>query len=598
LIDKQLQQAVALHQQGQLGRAKHIYDEILRVQPRHFAALHLSGVIAAQTGDPAAAVEIISMALEIAPGDAIAHQNRGLALRDLGQWDAALANYDRAVALAPTLPEPHYHRGNLFKERLQWGDALEAYERAIALKPLFAEAHCHRGICLVALKRLESALASYDQAIAIQASYFEAHYNRGSVLCQLRRWEDAIDSFDRAIRLRPGHAQVHSNRAFALQELGRSSDALASAQRALDVDPKLVDGHVNSAGVLLRMGRVDEALTSYDRAIALAPARASLYVNRGLARLSTGDYSGGWADYEWRWQDLESWVIQERRNFPQRRWRGEMPVDGKSVLLHAEQGYGDTIQFCRYATLLAERGAQVILEVQSALASLAASVAGVSSVTSHGQPPPPFDYYSPLLSLPLAMQTRLEDIPATVPYLAPSEAHRRRWRELLGGRRTPRVGLVWSGGCRPGRPELWSMNTRRNVPLRQLHVLDVPGVEFYSLQKGQAAEAELAELEAGQWDGPRIMDMTHELHDFADTAALIEQLDLVISVDTATAHLAGALGKPVWILNRFDACWRWLRERSDSPWYPTARLYRQERPGEWDGVLERVKKDLIAFVGG
>jgi tetratricopeptide (TPR) repeat protein len=563
LIDQQLVQAVALHRQGQLRAAEALYQRILLVKPRHFDALHFSGVIAAQTGNPGKAVEIITRALEISPGDAMAHKNRGTALQELGRWEDAVADFDRAVALRNDC----------------------------------AEAFCYRGMCLVELRRLESALASYDQAIRIRPQYFEAHYNRGTVLCQLRRWEEAVMSFDRAIALDSGRAEAHSNRAFALEELGRVEEALMSCERAVAVDPAFANGHINRAGALMSLGRVDEGLASYDHAIAVCPDSASAHVNRGLARLSTGDFVRGWTDYEWRWQDRESWVILEKRNFPQRQWLGDVSPSGRTIFLQAEQGYGDTIQFCRYATVLAGLGARVILEVPAALASLAHSVAGVAQVVIQGETLPAFDYYCPLLSMPLAVKTRLDTIPAAVPYLAPSEQHRRRWAERLSGRARPRVGLVWSGGFRPNRPELWSANTRRNLPLRHLKALHLPGVEFFSLQKGQPAETELGAAMTGNWCGPAIEDLTHDIHDFADTAALIEQLDLVISVDTATAHLAGALAKPVWILNRFDACWRWLRNRSDSPWYPTARLYRQDSAGDWDGVIDRVRTDLIALTG-
>jgi len=563
VIDQQLVQAVALHRQGQLRAAEALYQRILLVKPRHFDALHFSGVIAAQTGNPGKAVEIITRALEISPGDAMAHKNRGTALQELGRWEDAVADFDRAVALRNDC----------------------------------AEAFCYRGMCLVELRRLESALASYDQAIRIRPQYFEAHYNRGTVLCQLRRWEEAVMSFDRAIALDSGRAEAHSNRAFALEELGRVEEALMSCERAVAVDPAFANGHINRAGALMSLGRVDEGLASYDHAIAVCPDSASAHVNRGLARLSTGDFVRGWTDYEWRWQDRESWVILEKRNFPQRQWLGDVSPSGRTIFLQAEQGYGDTIQFCRYATVLAGLGARVILEVPAALASLAHSVAGVAQVVIQGETLPAFDYYCPLLSMPLAVKTRLDTIPAAVPYLAPSEQHRRRWAERLSGRARPRVGLVWSGGFRPNRPELWSANTRRNLPLRHLKALHLPGVEFFSLQKGQPAETELGAAMTGNWCGPAIEDLTHDIHDFADTAALIEQLDLVISVDTATAHLAGALAKPVWILNRFDACWRWLRNRSDSPWYPTARLYRQDSAGDWDGVIDRVRTDLIALTG-
>lgn len=568
VIDKNLKLAVALHNQGQFSRAQAIYEQILRVEPRHFDALHLLGVIAAQTGNPAKAADMIAKALQIVPHSPVAHKNRGAALQELGLWEAALASYERAAALDANYAEPHYHRGNVFKQ----------------------------------LRRLEQAVACYDRAILVRADYFEAYYNRGNVFCLLRRWQDAVRSYDRAIELRAGFASAHSNRAFALQELGRHEEALASCELALQIDPGSVDGHVNRAGVLMSMDRVEEALASYDLAISLNPARASVYVNRGLARLSAGDFLRGWQDYEWRWRDHEGWIVQEKRNFPQEPWLGETSLEGKTILLQAEQGHGDTIQFCRYAPLVAALGARVILEAPAALASLLQSLDGVAQVVVQGDPIPPFDTYCPLLSLPLAMRTRLDGLPAAVPYLRPSEAHRCRWKEPLSLASGPRVGLVWSGGFRPGRPELWSANSRRNIPvqslLQSLAGLADSGVEFYSLQKGQPAESELSALRAHRRLGADLKDLTREIHDFADTAALIERLDLVISVDTATAHLAGALGRPVWILNRFDACWRWLRNRSDSPWYPTARLYRQPRAGDWDGVLDRVKADLAEYFGG
>jgi tetratricopeptide (TPR) repeat protein len=596
VIDNKLAQAVALHNRGQFASAQAIYEQILQSQPRHFDALHLLGVIAAQTGNPGRAVDIIAKALKISPNNAVAHKNRGAALQELGQWQAALDSYARAAALDPSYAEAHYCRGNVLKDTGRWEEAIACYDRAIALQPGYAEALCNRGVCLVELQRLESALADYDRAILVRPDYVEVHYNRGNVLCRQRRWREALQSFDRAIALEPDYARAYSDRAFALQELGRNQEALASCDRAVGLDPKSFAGHVNRAGVLMSLNRVDEAIASYDQAIAASPDRASAYVNRGMARLAAGDFLGGWSDYESRWEDRDGWIILERRNFSQSRWRGEASLAGRSILLQAEQGYGDTIQFCRYASLIAKLGARVIVEAPAALAGLLRSLNGVSQVVIQGEPLPPFDYHCPLLSLPLAMRTRLETIPAAVPYLRPGEEYRRRWNERLGARSCPRVGLVWSGGFRPGRPELWSVNGRRNIPLESLSRLNHSGVEFYSLQKRESAESPPAPLTARHREGPQITDLTSDIRDFADTAALIEQLDLVVSVDTATAHLAGALGKPVWILNRFDACWRWLRNRSDSPWYPTARLYRQDRAGDWDGVLARVSADLIEFL--
>jgi hypothetical protein len=278
-------------------------------------------------------------------------------------------------------------------------------------------------------------------------------------------------------------------------------------------------------------------------------------------------------------------------------WLGKESIAGRTILIHAEQGLGDTVQFCRYAKLLAERGASVILEVQAPLLKLLEGAEGVSRLIASGSEwPPDIDYQCPLMSLPLAFATTLASIPADVPYLSSNPEKVSFWREKLGERQKLRVGLVWSGGFRPEQPELWAVNSRRNIPLSKLAPLVHPEIEFYSLQKGQPAESELAELRAGGWEGPELVDFTGLLTDFSDTAALIECLDLVISVDTSIVHVAGALAKPVWVLNRFDTCWRWLLQRSDSPWYPTLRLFRQERPGDWDGVVERARTELLRLV--
>jgi hypothetical protein len=265
-------------------------------------------------------------------------------------------------------------------------------------------------------------------------------------------------------------------------------------------------------------------------------------------------------------------------------------------LLHSEQGLGDTLQFCRYVKLVASLGARVILEVPPSLVKLLATLDGTSEVVARGGVLPQFDCQCSLLSLPLALKTTLDRLPAQVPYLRCEAARSRYWETKLGERTRLRVGVVWSGGLRQNQPELRGVNGRRNVPLTKLVALRHPQIEFYTLQKGEPAESELADAIARNWDGPDLRDFTGGLHDFADTAALIEQLDLVISVDTSTAHLAAALGKPVWLLNRFDTCWRWMTDRCDSPWYPTLRLYRQGRPGDWDGVIKEVAIDLSRLV--
>jgi hypothetical protein len=284
--------------------------------------------------------------------------------------------------------------------------------------------------------------------------------------------------------------------------------------------------------------------------------------------------------------------MAEQRYSDRLPWLGRECLIGKTIVLHGEQGLGDTLQFCRYVKRVADLGASVLLEVPSQLASLLKNLEGVSRLLVRGEPLPAFDYHCPLISLPLAFGTSLSTIPAQVPYIVADPVKTRFWSEKLGPWIQLRVGLVWSGGFRPDQPERGPVDKRRNMPLSTLAPLRNAGITFYSLQKGQPAESELAQLRAAGWPGPELVDFTALLHDFSDTAALVENLDLVISVDTSTAHLAGALAKPVWIMNRFDSCWRWLLNRTDSPWYPTARLYRQQRPEDWAEVVERIRLDL------
>ena len=273
-------------------------------------------------------------------------------------------------------------------------------------------------------------------------------------------------------------------------------------------------------------------------------------------------------EFEWRWENEHCVTRREKRSFAQPLWQGAECLEGKSIFVHSEQGLGDTIQFCRYVPLLAARGATVIVEAPPPLRQLLQDLSGVAQCIVRGDVVPSFDYYCPLLSLPLAFGTMLDTVPATAPYLRARPERVRYWETWLGESTRPRVGLVWSGGFRADQPELWGVNERRNIPLGLLAALKHPQIEFFSLQKGQPAEDELTALLARGWEGPSIVDLTRDLIDFEETAALIEQLDLVISVDTSTAHLAGALGKPVWLLNRFDTCWRWLRDRGDSPLVP------------------------------
>ena len=721
------QQALMLHQDGQLEAAAARYAELLKIQPEHVDALHLSGVIAAQSGDCRRAVELIGRAIGMAPAVATLHVNLGNAQLELLQHDAALASFNRAIALGADGADIHANRGNAQLALLQYdaalasydralamqaeladvwssrgnvllllkqaqaalascdqaltlkpdyapawsnrgnallalkhfGEALASYEQALALKPDFAEvwsnranalldmeqfgaalasveqaillrpddaqSMLNRGNALMALQQFAAALASYEQAIALRTDYVEAWTNHGNAHLALGHLEAALTSYDQAMALAPDHAPAWSNRGNVLRDLGQLDAALASFDRALALQPALAATWSDRGIVLLDLQRLDEALAShdqaislqpdyaeawsnrgvvlkvlmqidaalasYDQAIALKPDYAAAHFNKSVACLLSGDFEYGWPLHEWRWHEK---VLGRKVTppFAQPLWLGQESLAGKTILLTCEQGLGDTLQFCRFASSVAGLGARVVLQAPMPLLGLLQTLAGVAELVAEGVALPYFDFYCPLLSLPLALHTTLSSIPAGMPYLYADAQKIRDWRERLGPREKLRVGLVWSGGSRPDQPKLWAVNARRNIDLSLFACFRGLSVEFFSLQKGQPAESRLAELQAAGWDGPGILDFTRYLHDFSDTAALIENLDLVIAVDTSTAHLAAALGKEVWLLNRFDTCWRWLLTRADSPWYPTMTLFRQPIMGDWDSVVSAVAERL------
>jgi len=529
-------------------RAEQLCRAVLAARADQFDALMLLGAIAAQTGRAAEASGLLERACAIQPGSAPAHNNLANVLRDLGRRDAALAAYDRAIALAPDYAAAYANRANVLKELGQLDAAVAGYNKAIALAPGNAPACLQRGDALRELGRLDAALASYDQALAARPDDAEAHVMRGRLLEDLERPDEAVAAYDDAIAVRPGHAEAHFKRANALQELRR----------------------------------LGEAVAGYDRAIAARPDYPEARINKALTMLLCGRFGDGWPAYEARWQQHD--IRQFDRGFAQPLWLGGEPIAGRTILLHAEQGLGDAIQFCRYAPLVAALGARVVLEVPGPLAPLMHGLDGVSAVIRRGAPLPPFDLHCPLMSLPLAFRTGLDSIPAPRAYLHSDAGLRSKWSARLGPKQAARVGIVWSGGTR--HPN----DRKRSIPLAQFRRLLPPGWEPVSLQK-EVREEDRAALQAE----PAITHLGEEIADFADTAALCDLMDLVVSVDTSVAHLAGALGRPVWLLLPWVPDWRWLLDRSDSPWYPTARLYRQQRRGEWDPVLEQVRTDLAAL---
>ncbi len=511
--------------------------------------------------------------------DAAALTSQGNASRRDGDLVAAVLCYRRALQLRPDFAGGHHNLGNALAEQGDIAAAIACYHRCLALQPDAPMVHVHLGNALLAAGNPTAAIDSFRQAIALRPDDAAAHTNLGSALRAHNQPAPAEAHCREAVRLKPDWAEAHNNLGSALTDDPAAAEACF--RQALMLRPDFAEALNNLGNTLREQGRVDQAVACLRQADALCPDRAEITTSLALALLAQGDLEEGFRLNEARWRTpilAAAWP-----NFPQPQWTGQ-PAMGRTLLIHAEQGFGDTLQFCRYASLAAERGLRVLLRVQRPLVRLLGGLPGVEQVLADGDAPPPFDLHCPMLSLPFAFGTTLADVPWSGPYLSADPARADIWRARLADKRGLRVGLVWAGNPRSHAAALNAVDRRRSMPPDRLApLLDFGGVHWFSLQK----------------DGPKsglpLIDAMPEMADFADTAALIANLDLVISVDTAVAHLAAAMGKPVWLLERFDSCWRWLSGRRDSPWYPTMRLYRQPSAGDWDAVLRDVAADLAAL---
>lgn len=435
---------------------------------------------------------------------------------------------------------------------------------------------------------LTEALELIEQAIKLNPDDGIAFSNMGNILKELGRHDEAICALDKAIQLMPNYAEAYNNKGNTLQELNRYEDAIAWYDRAIALNPNYAEAYSNKGNALKLLKRHEEALNNYHQATTLNPQFFDAYWHKALAQLPSGDFENGWSNYESRWFKTNP-VKFSFEQIP--RLEHLDNLIGKNILVWSEQGLGDSIQFSRYIKLLNMHGAKVDFLIPEPLLKVLSSLEQYCTLTTVVGDQSIYDYHSPLLSLPLVFSTSLSSIPVDIPYIqANSKKQEEMQRYILDSKNT-KVGVIWNGGFRVGAPELWAINKRRNIDLELIADLkDIAGFDFYSLQKGDPAESELAQKKDLVW--PNIIDCAHLLNDFSDTAALMMHLDLIISVDTSSAHLAGALGKPVWILNRYDSCWRWLRDREDSPWYPTAKIYQQKTPGDWREVVDRIKLDL------
>ena len=555
------------------------YEQALAIRPDYAEALNNRAVTFQELKRFDEALESYQRALAIRPDYAEAHNNRGNTLQELKRFDEALESYEQALAIRPDYAEALNNRAVTFQELKRFDEALESFERALAIRPDYAEAHNNRGNTLQELKRFDEALESYQRALEIRPNYAEAHNNRGNTLQELKRFDEALESFERALAIRPDYAEALNNRGNTLQKLGRFDEALEGYERAVAIRADYAEAFNNRGNALQELVRFDEALESYERALAIRPDYAACHVNRAFLLLQTGRFAEGWQGYEWR-RKIDDGTA---RPLSGPEWTGG-DTNARRLLFYFEQGLGDTIQFSRFACSVAARGGEVLLEVQPSLGGLLGSLEGVK-VIRNGATLPEHDAELPLMSLPHVLGATLETIPRDVPYLFAEPARVEAWAKRLPAGQF-RVGIVWQGKSTA------DVDIGRSIPLRSFAPLcRIPGLTLISLQKYDGAE-QLAHLPPGMTVETLGAEFDAGSDAFVDCAAVMMNLDLVISSDTAAAHLAGALGRPVWIVLKHVPDWRWMMDREDTPWYPTARLFRQARRDDWDEVFERIAGEL------
>jgi len=540
-----LRAATAAHQAGKFAEAEALYRSVLKIDAKQSSVLLMLGILQAQRGNYTDAEQLLRDALRLNPDNADGQFNYGNVLLGLQRLD----------------------------------DAFAAFGKALSLNPAFAEAQLNRGSILMLRKRFQEAAACFDAAIRINPNYAQAYCNRGHALEEMKSFDDALASYDTALIFDPQNAEFHANRANILHGLRRYDEALRSLSMALSLRPDYAAFHYNYGNMLFELRRYDDAFAAFTKALALEPDLAIAHYNEGFSRLLLGDTERGWKKYEYRWELPEN--LGTKRNFPQPVWLGDSLINGKTILIHAEQGFGDTLMACRYVPLVAALGARVVLEVQPALVRLMEGLEGISTLIARGEVLPQFDVHCPIMSLPLAFRTRLETIPIEVPYLRIPKEHVDHWRSKLGDNGF-KIGIAWAGN------PTFKKDPDRSITLKNiLPICSVQEARYFSIQKDlRGGDAEILSA------NPQITPLGNELNDFLDTAAAMMSLDLIISSDTSIVNLAGALGRPVWVLLSFNPDWRWLLDRTDSPWYPTARLFRQRKSGDWSPVVDEARAGL------
>jgi tetratricopeptide (TPR) repeat protein len=645
--------AVIAFSAGRMAEGSALLGKIFRLDSDHVPALVTLGDALAVKGERDGAVAAFQRAAMLRPYDANLHGKLGTALAELSRFDEAEVAYRHALGLDPTLTRMHFNLaialtgqqkraeaeqsyravimadpaypgvwlnlGNVLADHDKLDDAVAAYVNALGTDPDNPTLHanlgavlCRRGqledaighhrraselapddishlrmlgLVLHEARRVQEAVEIYQRATALDPGDVVILSNLGAGLCDLQQFEEAVAACERALALDPDHAPARTNLGIIFEAQGDADAAIAAHRRTIAADPGYAKGHANLAIALRNKGEIDEALAVSHRAVALAPEDPLTRYNHAHFLLMCGDLENGFVEYKWGRKCVP--LSEDMPTFSEPEWQGEA-FEGRTLLLFAEYGMGDVLQFVRYLPMVAAKGSSIVLQVQPALAPLLRTMSGVT-VIPRGEPLPPFDLQLPMMDLPRLFGTTLDTIPTGIPYLHADPARTAAWRQALGNTPSLKVGVVWAGNIRHKGDGRRSLAAEAVLPR-----LITPGVQLFSLQK----EPRPADVPVLKELGADIVDLAPVLGNFADTAAAVAALDLVISVDTSVAHLAGALGRPVWVLLPYALDWRWLRDREDSPWYPSLRLFRQRRPQQWDEVLTRVAAELARVAGG
>ncbi|MBU3605579.1 tetratricopeptide repeat protein [Polynucleobacter sp. MWH-Creno-3A4] len=558
------------------------HKKAVELMPNNPEAWLNYGKTTSNLGNDEQAIFCYDKALSFNPDYAEAYLNKGAALKKIGQYEEAILSSEKALKINPNLAEAWTNKGNVLYELKRYDEALIYYERALMLNPASHKAWAYKGLALQEIEHYDASLIHFDEAIKLKPDYHEAWVNRGVVFHLLERFGDALISFDAALNIDYSNPNAWINRGITLQELKKFEDALIHYDEALKLNQNDCTAWFNKGVALLELKRLDQALSHFDQALSINPKFADASFNKSIALLLQGDFENGLQLYESRWESEKVSRIAGKRNLTQPLWIGSQPLQNKTILLYDEQGFGDLIQFSRYAKLVSDLGARVILEVPGPLAQLFSGLEGVAQLVIKGEELPDFDYQCPLLSLPFALKTEVENIPASQSYLVSDPNKVAKWKLKLGEGKNKRIGVAWSS------TSAFKGDSKRSLLLEDfVKALPTEGYEYICLQK-ELKDCDKEFLHSYK----NIKFFGDDLEDFSETAALIECVDLVISTCTSIPHLSAALGKETWVLLSYVPDWRWLLEREDSPWYPSIKLCRQQALGDWDNLLKRVNLDL------